>query len=319
MITGIGRDVREQLRMGWLQPVAKVVCPDVAAIAIAEEWGPQEFVRRAIPRIATWIKVTQGIRDLHLANASGQNFILKMMNRRLDLFYDEEKGTWPQYVFGIAKRVVKETRREDGASVESEREYDRVDQRPADAEGSRKLQVKLRLLKRLANKRPAEQRQALAKYNVKAPPPAKEVPRQLTYMRRYNALEEMREELIDLGFRPAMRAPGRYRTPHRRGRTRYSRTFRPDSTSRRLRRRNRNGKLESERTMELNMAAKQAEIDAKNARALQALFNSLPESLKDRLDVLAEVREIFEREFAKRLKSSPRRILIGGSGEPSAP
>src|ERR1700722_5029583 len=117
MRKGTDRNVRELLQMGWLQPhsgVAMVICPDLVAKAIAEKWSAEEFIRRAIPRVAPWIMATQSIRDHHLGNASGQNFILKMMNQRLDLFYDAEKGMWGQYVFGIAKRVVKETGREDG-------------------------------------------------------------------------------------------------------------------------------------------------------------------------------------------------------------
>jgi hypothetical protein len=50
------------------------------------------------------------------------------------------------------------------------------------------------------------------------------------------------------------------------------------------------------------MSARQRTIDESNARALQALVDSLPKSSKERIEVLTTVREVFEREFARRSK-----------------
>jgi hypothetical protein len=51
------------------------------------------------------------------------------------------------------------------------------------------------------------------------------------------------------------------------------------------------------------MTIEEKDIEIRNARALQALFDSLPTAAKERVEVMAAVRDIFEREFARKGKS----------------
>ncbi len=299
--------VREQLRMGWLYPcseIAKLVCPDLVDVARIEEWSPQEFIRRAIPRLAPWIQTTHGVRDRELASTAAQNLVVRMMERRPDLFFDPNKGTRAQHMFGIVRQVIRETRRQEYQLRHCDCADDRTDDRQPDPFGVLAHQEELSLLRALVLERPVSQQRALAErydLDICCPGPVGDASKGARYLRRFHAIKAMQQRAAEMGLRPS--AYGlRHRMPRSLKRpARYRRGFRPDWRSPRLRKRRRNGKLESERGIISAMTIRQSEVNERNARALRDLFSGLTESVKDRTDVMAAIRDTFEAEFARQL------------------
>ena len=91
------------VHMGWLRPnsgIAKIICPDLVENARLDEWDVQRFIREAIPRIPMWVRSKLGIKT-YMLEATSQKFILRMMARRPDLFYDPSKGSLEAYIVGV--------------------------------------------------------------------------------------------------------------------------------------------------------------------------------------------------------------------------
>src|ERR1700733_12652111 len=144
--------ISDVLRMGWLFPhsaISEIICPDLAAKARVDEWSPQRFIQEALPKIPMWVGSKLAIRT-YLLEAPSQNFVLRMIARRPDLFYDRGKGPLQTYLAGILWTVYHETLREERCGHHEDRLAEREDfkQRPVRAllEDREEFQNTLRLI-----------------------------------------------------------------------------------------------------------------------------------------------------------------------------
>jgi DNA-directed RNA polymerase specialized sigma24 family protein len=308
--------VNTVVHMGWLYPdsgIAEIICPDLVAKARLEEWDVQRFIREAIPRVPMWVRSRLGIKT-HLLEATAQKFIFQMIARRPDLFYDPSKGPLEAYIVGLLWKVYQETRREErfGQQEEGVKYCEDFAQRPAaaDLEDQEELEMALKLIEKL----PPDQRFAVAqKYlDDNESELRSEIPPRVIRVWRCRGLRTVRNQAERMGLRLSKARIFRARL-HRsrrmvRGRGRPNRRGRLPIQ---LREATAYGTLNGGSFENIGMSDRQKTIEASNALALRALVDSLPKSLKERIEVLATVREVFEREFARRSK---RRASPGSSG-----
>jgi DNA-directed RNA polymerase specialized sigma24 family protein len=279
------------------------------AKAQLENWDRRRFVQEAVPTIPMWVRSKLTV-DAYLLEETSQNFILRMMTRRPDLFYDGGKGPCTAFAIGILWRVYRETYRNEGISQHEElvtdcedSRYGSVDTIMEDREALEKNQRIFGIIKQLMEELPADKRDAvIQKYcgdSVLELP--SDVSKNAICVRRSRGLQIIRKEAQRLGLSLAEANISRRRARRspRKPRARAS-PLRRNRLPNQLRKTTICGTFTEGQVEEIEMSVNQKAVEASNARALQVLFDSLPESLKERIEVLATVREIFEREFARR-------------------
>jgi DNA-directed RNA polymerase specialized sigma24 family protein len=308
--------INDVLRMGWLtrdSAVSRVICPDLVEKARAEEWEPQRFVREAIPRIPMWGSSKLNING-HLLEHTCQNFVVRMITRRPDLFYDASKAPFAAYLAGLLWKVYRETCREERFVRHEEWVKDQEDSRQGpletiiEGEDDQALERARKIVHQLIAALPAHQRDAVAqKYCERNVPKfPSEIAESVIRVWRCRGLRAIREkaQCLGLGMRKSNGARGRMRRSRRKPRGRAL-PLRRRRAPIQLRNSTIYGTVTEGQSENIEMSGKQQAIEADNARALQIIFDSLPESLKERVDVLVAVRERFEKEFARHVKRTP--------------
>jgi DNA-directed RNA polymerase specialized sigma24 family protein len=312
--------VESVLHMGWLYPaagIAKIICPDLVTKARVEEWDVQRFVREAIPRIPTFVRSHLRITE-HRLEATCQNVILRMSSRRPDLFYDPAMGTLKDYFVAIVRVVDYETCRQERLDLHEGWDWEREDskqRRPDAIADDRDL---LEIARQWAEELSPNQRDAVVEkyFDYNAPRLSNGVSEQVIRVRRSHGIRNLRcrAQIAGLGPRRGKIVRGRLRRSRRAVRGRWRRC-RGDRLPSEMPKATTCGAVNEGSLGSIGMSAQERAIEASNAHALRTLVDSLPEPLKARIEVLETVREVFEREFARR---SRRRHSSAESGSTDA-
>jgi hypothetical protein len=292
------------VRLGWLHPrsaLAELICPDLARQARSEGWEHARFIAAAMPTIPNWIGTTLGVRD-SVREATTQNFMLRMMSRRPDLFLDPSKGSGRLYITGLLRKILYETLRQEkcGCHIELADSHEDRGQSPLTSAATLE---ELHIVRGIISKLPVSQQRAVCeKYFSASASFEGTVPQALSRVRRCRGLRAIRDEMARLAGSSAdpMAVRRRLRRSKRKVRNR-SRRPRWVGSANQLRKSGDHVTLGDAAGENREMSSKQKDVELANSRALRALMASLPESLRDRVDVLSAVRTVFEQEFARHI------------------
>jgi hypothetical protein len=299
-------DLNGFLHMGWLypkSPAAEVICPDLVAQAAAQGWEAERYIGLAIARVPAWIRSKVAVRK-DVLDTITQNFVLRMMERRPDLFHDPQKNTMEAFLVGLLRVIERESWRQELPC--------RVPEDAPDAERSgsspdRQMEhdEDVAIVAGLLDQLPADQRDAVKEkyFGPTFVGSRGSLPSRIIHVRRSRGLSAMRTAAERLGMGSVSLSSARRRMPRGVRRLR----------GRALSRRSRNGSTPEAGTATVTsvlapavMSEREKAIRASNARALQRLLSSLPSPLNESGEVLSQVIEVFEQRFARRLTRSRR-------------